>query len=471
MERPDCQTDTSYGLKKAVLSSNETLAQSIALIAPTAGPLLTIPLVYASAGAGTWLAFIIATVTIVLVALNVNQFARISSSPGSLYTYISSHMHPIVGMMAAWALLIAYLGTAISIAAGLTNYSNVVLKSLFGVEALPVGVAAVGVGLAIWLAYRDVTMSARLMLGLEVVSVLLISIVGVGVIARQGFHPDMRQVTLQGMTADKLRMGLVLAIFSLVGFESATSLGAEAKDPLRSIPRAVKWSAVIAGLFFIFCAYSEVLGFRGEPETLDKSLAPMNVLARHAGLPPVVGILIDLGGIVSFFSCMLACLTASARVLYLMGQKGALHALLGKAHSSNQTPHRAVVVSGLAVFVPLGVLISSGIPPTDVYGLLGTLATFGFLTAYTLVSIAAPIFLRAACRLTFSAVAISALALGAMAVAFIGNIYPVPAAPYSYLPYIYLVLLLGGLTWSVILNARSSNLSEKLSADLDAVAE
>ena len=177
-------------------------------------------------------------------------------------------------MMAAWALLIAYLGTAISIAAGLTNYSNVVLKSLFGFEVLPAIVGAIGVGLAIWLAYRDVTVSARLMLGLEVGSVLLISIVGVGVITHQGFHLDMPQVTLQGMTADKLRMGLVLAIFSLVGFESATSLGAEAKDPLRSIPRAVKWSAVIAGMFFIFCAYSEVLVFEANPKHWIRAWLP-----------------------------------------------------------------------------------------------------------------------------------------------------------------------------------------------------
>ena len=250
MERPSDRTASSYGLKKAVLSGNETLAQSIALIAPTAGPLLTIPFVYASAGSGTWLTFLIATVTIFLVALNVNQFARISASPGSLYSYISSHMHPVVGMLAAWALLIAYIGTATAIAAGLTNYTNVVL-SVIGIKAFPLVVAAAGMGFAVWLAYRDVTISARLMLGLEVVSVVLISVVAIGVLVRQGLHPDMDQLTLKGVTPEKLRMGLVLAIFALVGFESATSLGSEAKDPLRNIPRAVTWSGIFAGLFFI----------------------------------------------------------------------------------------------------------------------------------------------------------------------------------------------------------------------------
>ncbi|HWF48992.1 MAG TPA: APC family permease [Bryobacteraceae bacterium] len=471
MEKPAGQSVSSYGLKRAVLSGNETLAQSIALIAPTACPLLTVPLVYASAGTATWLTFVIATATIALVALNVNQFARISASPGSLYSYISAHMHPVVGMLAAWALLIAYIGTGTAIASGLTNYTNVLLKSLFGFQLFPMVVAIAGVGLAVWLAYRDVKISVRLMLGLEIISVVLISGVAVGVLARHGFHPDMEQVTLQGITPDKLRLGLVLAIFALVGFESATSLGSEAKDPLRNIPRAVKWSGILAGLFFIFCAYTEVLGFRGESETLDKSVAPLHVLARNAGLPTFLGILIDIGALVSFFSCVLACITAGARVLFLMGQKGALHSLLGKAHTSNRTPHRAVVVSGIAVFLPLGILTSIGFGASDIYGLSGTLATFGFLTAYVLVSLAAPIFLHAEGRLTARDVAISAMALLAMGLAFVGNIYPIPPPPYSYVPYFYLGFLLTGLAWSVVANARTPGFGEKLGTDLDAVAD
>jgi amino acid transporter len=330
--------------------------------------------------------------------------------------------------------------------------------------------AAVGVAFAVWLAYRDVTVSARLMLALEVISVVLISTVAVVVLARHGFRPDMEQVTLKGVTADKIRLGLVLAVFCSVGFESATSLGSEAKEPLRNIPRAVKWSGILAGLFFIFCAYTEVLGFRGQPESLDKSLAPMEVLVRNAGMPSALGVLIDVGALISFFSCVLACITASARVLYLMGQKGALHALFGKAHTSNQTPHRAVAVSGFMTFLPLGILTWIGLSAADIYGLLGTLATFGFLTAYILVSIAAPVFLHAQGHLTFRGAAVSLLALIALALALVGNVYPAPPPPYSYLPYIYLTLLLAGLAWSTVLNSRSTP-SAELGNDLDAVAD
>src|SRR5271169_3695528 len=236
---PESPTSASYGLKSASLSPLETLAQSVAVIAPTGAPVMTVPLVYALAGQGCAIAFLIATITILLVALNINQFARISASPGSLYTYITDHMHPRFGVLAGWALLIAYAGTAAAVSAGAVNYFNVILRDRFGTQGSPVLLIAVVTVLACYLAYRDVEISARLMLWLEAVSVGLIALIAFRIVIQHGWRLDVGQFTLRGVTPEQLRLGLVLAMFSLVGFESATSLGSEARDPLISIPRAV----------------------------------------------------------------------------------------------------------------------------------------------------------------------------------------------------------------------------------------
>jgi amino acid transporter len=416
---------------------------------------MTVPLVFGLAGQGCAIAFIISTIGILLVALNVNQFARISSSPGSLYTYITDHMHHRWGVLAGWALLIAYVGTAAAVSAGVTNYANVILRDRFGMEAFPVLLTLLVMIFACYLAYHDVQLSARLMLWLEAGSVGLISLVAVGIVLKNGAHLDIAQFNLHGVTPEKLRLGLVLAMFSSVGFESATSLGSEARDPLTSIPRAVKWSAILTGLFFFLCAYAEVLGFKGEAVPLDKSLAPLHMLAQKAGLPPIVGTLTDLGAVVSFFSCFLACITAAARVLLLMSRNGALHASFGETHEQNQTPHRAVLLTSLAAFVPAGIMTLRGMNLFDIYGLLGTLATFGFVTVYILVSVAAPLYLRARGCLTQQAVVISALAVAAMGLALLGSLYPVPSTPYSLLPYIYALLVGAGFVWSIVWSART----------------
>src|SRR6201999_616096 len=100
-----------------------------------------------------------------------------------------------------------------------------------------------------------------------------------------------------GVTGSGLRLGLVLALFSFVGFESATTLGAEARDPLTTIPRAVIQSALLSGAIFIICSYAEVLGFRIAGQNLGESQAPMRVLAQVAGVP-ILSLLIDIFALV-----------------------------------------------------------------------------------------------------------------------------------------------------------------------------
>src|ERR1035438_6958552 len=91
----------TYGLRHGVLSPMETLAQSVSTIAPTTTPVATIPLVCALAGNGTWLAYVLATVAILLVAWCIGRFARYSSSPGSLYTYANMILPPWLGAATA----------------------------------------------------------------------------------------------------------------------------------------------------------------------------------------------------------------------------------------------------------------------------------------------------------------------------------------------------------------------------------
>src|SRR5580704_11664467 len=88
-QKPMSNSNTGYGLKSKCLSFSETLAQSVANISPTLTPVVIVPLVFASAGNGTWLAYLFATVGLIAVGLNINQFARRSASPGSLYAYIN----------------------------------------------------------------------------------------------------------------------------------------------------------------------------------------------------------------------------------------------------------------------------------------------------------------------------------------------------------------------------------------------
>ena len=73
----------------------------------------------------------------------------------------------------------------------------------------------------------------------------------------------------------------------------------------------------------------------------------MHVLAGVAGVP-LLGALIDIGVLVSLFAGTLACITAAARVLLLMAHNGLAHRSLRITHARNETPSRAILVTGIA---------------------------------------------------------------------------------------------------------------------------
>ena len=214
--------EPAYGLRKHILSPVEVLAQSVSVIAPSTTPPITIPLVFALAGEGSWLAYAIAMGTMVLIAFSIAEFARDSASPGSLYVYTRETLPPVFAAVTAWALCFAYVVTAMSVTGGFVYFATPFLGA-WGAH-LPIAVlAGVCLGVSAFVAYRDIKISTETMLWIEVISVLLIAVVVAILIWKQGFHLDMPQAKLQGVTPGSIRLAVMLALFSFVGFESATT--------------------------------------------------------------------------------------------------------------------------------------------------------------------------------------------------------------------------------------------------------
>jgi amino acid transporter len=88
---------------------------------------------------------------------------------------------------------------------------------------------------------------------------------------------------------------------------------------------------------------------------------------------------------------------------------------------------------------------------------MGSLAVYGFITAYFLVAAALPFYLRRRTQLTPAALILSIAAALAMLLAMAGTLYPVPAPPYNYLPYCYLAYLAAGLAASLATYKSDSN--------------
>lgn len=454
----------AVGLKSDNLSFVETIGQSIANVSPTFMPALALVVVAGLAGPASWLVYALATISLVLVGMNLSRLTSRYAAAGSFFVYISRSLGPVTGGLVGWGLIVAYLGTAMAVTVGVAIFLESVLKP-FGMHVPSVIVYGVTVGLAWLLAYRDIKMSSRVGLGLEVASIAVILFLAITILAKHnGALIDMKQLTLDGASFGGIAQAAVFAIFSFVGFESAASLGRETKDPLRTIPRAVITSTLAAGGFFVVMSYIMVLGYNDDAGALAKDGAPLDTLAAGVGIAGI-GTLIYIGATISAFACALASINAAARLLFSMGRYQFVHGSMGLVHAEHRSPHIAVTISAALTF--LMPMLMLGMDDMTAFGVFGTVATFGFILGYLLISIAAPLYIKKQGELKTRDIVTGVLGSLAMLGALVGSVYPMPAYPYNVLPYVFLGYLAVGLIWFLSLKKRSPQIIANIEKDLE----
>jgi len=448
-------TAENYGLHAGVLGPIETLAQSVSTIAPSTSPCLLIPLVFALAGNATWFVYLLATGATLLVGFCVSRFARITASPGSLYTYTANTLPPVFGASAAWGLLFAYVASGASAVGGALYFASVLSQQFFHSTPSALPTLALVCVLAAWIAYRDVNLSANLMLWIEIASVSLILILLAVMLIQFGLHLDLDQFTLKGASISALGPALVLSMLSFVGFESATTLGGEARDPLRTIPRVVLQCAILSGAFFMLCSYSEVLGFRGESGQLSDSASPLHLLATKVGISPL-GVAIDFGALLSMFACVLASITAASRVFMRVAHGGLLPAALERTSRRHGTPGLAIALSAGLMLGGTAAMGLRSMTGSEMIDLLGSLAVLGFLTAYALVAAALPFARYALGQHSHRIAAISVVTVVVMILILVFDLTSASDPAHARLPYIYLVYLTIGIAWYMVKRKRDA---------------
>jgi amino acid transporter len=452
-------------LKSGCLNFVELLAQNIALISPTMTAALIVPLMFSNAGNISWLAYGLGTVLLLFVAFNLNQFSKRLTGTGSMYTYTSLGLGPTTGSLSGWCLIWSYLFIGLAGTTGFTIFSDKILEAI-GIHLPPVLLFAVCLGSSFMLAYKDIVISTIVMLVLEGISCTCIIVLCFIVLGNHGFGLDHAQFNFKDSSLWNMGLGIVVAIFSLVGFESSTAFGEEAKNPLKTIPKSIVWSLIITGAFFIFVCYTEVLGTRGYEKTLDAIESPLTVLSEIYHVP-LLAIPLEIGAMISFYALALSCMNAGARVMFAMGRHGLFHSAVQRAHSTNGTPHFALGIMAVLMFAVVTIFkIGVGYQVLDEFNYAGTMGAFGFMGAYVLITIAAPMYLKKIGQLKVTDIIFCVAGLLLLAIPAIGSVYPVPPAPVNYFPYIFLGYVAIGVLRAVRFKVREPSRIRKIHEEL-----
>jgi len=170
-----------------------------------------------------------------------------------------------------------------------------------------------------------------------------------------------------------------VAILILVGFESVTSMGGEAKNPTKHIPIAVIASLLIQGMFcylFEYFAANYFLNSGYSMQSAAGSAAPigdMMIIVGDGLLGQGHGKYFMLAEAITVFLALigttLACMNTGARVTYAMGKDEEVPEHFGILHARSLTPRRAIwtlaVISAIIGVVAVSLVFADGSAPTD----------------------------------------------------------------------------------------------------------
>ena len=466
-------SDAVTRLQRDAIGLAPVLFQSITHMAPAAAVAFSIIFAVTYAGGATPLAVLLALVACLFVAISIGQLARHLPSAGGLYTYSARGIHPTVGFFVAWGFMLAEPLPLLYLIFG--NVISVYLNSHFNTPTWLWAPLAALAGIGVWvLVYRGVRISTETGVVLGAFEIVVFLALGITLIFAAGSNNTLNVFspgTGNSSGLGSVFAGMVYTVLAFIGFEASAPLGEEAKDPKRTIPRAVILSCVLIGVFYLICYYGAIVYFGP-----DKAADPKNGFFAFNGGDPWDGlaskvwgpfaILVLLAIINSAFANSNAGANAATRVGYALARVGILPRVLASVHPRFKTPYIAVHVQGalgIAVALILGLVLGG---PLLAFALLGTVATLIIVCIYILTNLANIVFYTREHRdelnpvwnvivpvlgiIIFIPVLIASFGIDFFGLGIVGL-----APPASYAPWIVLVWLIIGVVLYMYLSARS----------------
>jgi amino acid transporter len=452
---------TSPGsLRRDALSVVGAVAMAMAFMGPATSVAFNTQPAAAGVGYALPVAIVLALVACLLVANTVASFARKLPAAGFVYTFNSQGFGRDGGFLSGWLLLLGYGMVGPMLFAAIGSFTSGFIASQFHVHLAWELITAAFVAVIWGINAAGISRSAKtalvfLVLEVGVMLSLFSTILAKGGAQGLSLGPLDPAHSLKGVSG--LGTGMLWGILMFIGFESAGTLGEEAKAPRRSVPVALFTGVGVIGVFYVFSGYAAAIGYgHGHVGAFVADGNPFLTLAsRYWGFTWLLALTV----LNSQFANLISGCNAFVRVLFSMGREGILPRMLGTTDRSH-VPQAAL--AGYMLFsLAYALGVGSQIGPLGVYGFAGTILGLAMVICYILMSAAVIRFYRRDYPAEFSPVrhgifpAVSAVL---MLLPIYGLVWPVPAYPGNLVPWITLGWLAAGACYLWLIHRRRPDL-------------
>ncbi|MWP47602.1 APC family permease [Gilliamella sp. Pas-s27] len=327
------------------------------------------------------LVYIVATFVMAFTALSYARMANALPHAGAVYAYCSIGIHPNVGFLVGWLLLLDYM----FIPAVAYLFSGISLNAL--IPDVPIWIwTCLAVILTTVLNLIGVKKSAKITLVIlifEIIVLFAVLSVGIWIITTSGISRDWLQPFRGGdlFSWGNLFNAVSIAVLSYLGFDAIATFSEENGGRHNIVSKAIMTCLILAGCLFVVQIYVGALlnpytpeYLRSHPELQGK--AYYNIVNQEINL--------WLGWSLSFMKAIGASFAAmvgqaaASRLLFSMGRDKRLPSFLAKVGKKSGVPTMAVIFVALfnLCLVVIAANNAKGLPTLVSFVDVGALAAF-----------------------------------------------------------------------------------------------
>jgi putrescine importer len=336
---------------RRVLSLWDLIFYGIVAVTPSA-PATVYGLAEVKSGGYVVVTILAAMVAMVLTAISYGRMAALYPSAGSAYSYVSRGIHPYLGFVAGWAMLLDYM----LIPLFCTLYGTLSLQRALPWLPFPIGAAlfAGGITLLNLRGIRSTALANQALLvfmGIVLVSFIVLAIRYIAI--RNGFwglfsiQPFYRPGSFH---VRAIASATSFAALTYLGFDAVTTMAEDVENPRRNVLLAAVSVCLFTGLFGGLLVYLGHLAWPNYSTFTNVDTAFIDVTGRVGGVMLLKATALLL--VVANIGAMLTSQVGAARLLFGMGRENVIPArYFARLHPVRNTPHINIILLGIVAFV------------------------------------------------------------------------------------------------------------------------
>lgn len=453
----------------------------LAAVAPLTGIVVVASLAIALGnGGGASMSFVIVAVILLLFAVGYAQMSKQLVNAGGFYAFVVKGLGRTGGLVAGFIATLGYNFFVVGTIGTSGFFMQIIIADLTGFDLHWYIWGLLSIIASFILARQGIGFSAKVLGVSLVLETLILLVFDFSVLFQHGFSFEAFSPDI--VFSGSIGIGLLLAATGFLGFEATSLFSEEAKNPLRTIPRATYTAICVIGFILGFTTWA-VVSATGVEQAQQKGLDHLeggdlifSLATTYLG--GVVTNIMMVLLLVSLFAAMLAFHNSATRYLFSLGRARILPSALARTRK-NGMPQTAGMAQAAFAAIVAGIFALVGLDPIS--SLVPSMLGFGTLCILVLQMLAALSIVVHFRRTrdprwwsTFIAPGIGFLGLleiSIMAVLNFSIVAGSEALLINLLPLLLVVALIGGVLFAAYLRSNKPEVYAGLSNDLEKINE